>query len=150
MTKRDKIKLVLYIVLAVLAVTFILTNSLKDGEESYEQSKGIVAFVESILDPQDKIPTEKFNYAVRKTAHFTEFALLGFALGGIMNCAYAATGRLHLSATILGGLLVAVADEFLQSFTGRSSSVSDILIDLCGVLFGIAVVVLVERGKRKR
>ena len=33
-------------------------------------------------------------------------------------------------------MLVAVLDEYIQSFTGRGSTVSDILLDLVGITIG--------------
>jgi VanZ family protein len=48
-------------------------------------------------------------------------------------------------------LLFGVLDEFLQSFTGRGTSVRDVMLDLCGALLGIAcVITLIEIIKRLR
>ena len=43
-------------------------------------------------------------------------------------------------------LLCAVADEFLQSFTGRTSSVRDVLIDFGGAVSGLLLSMLLIRG----
>lgn len=128
--------------LTLLIVGFIFSNSLKSGEESNTQSAPLVNWVESIFDPYDKIPTSTFNYLVRKAAHITEFSLLGLSLGGLMCCVYRLRGRWHIAAVLFGGLATAVADEFIQSFTGRTSSVTDVLIDFVGVVIGMGIVLL--------
>ncbi len=139
MTKRIKISIFFFSLLTLFSIVFIFSNSLKNGEESYEQSKGLVEFIESIFDPDDKIPTEDFNFSVRKASHFLEFALLGFSFCSAVALACYTTGKYNICMPLLFGLFVAVIDEFIQGFTGRSSMVSDVLIDFAGVIFGVLV-----------
>jgi len=69
---------------------------------------------------------------VRKCAHVTEYAILGFLL-------VRATGR-ELPALLLG-VVYAASDEFHQHFVhGRHGSPVDVLIDSVGLLIGIFVV----------
>ena len=42
--------------------------------------------------------------------------------------------------SLFGVLLCATLDEYFQSFVGRTSSVSDILIDFCGGIIGIIII----------
>ena len=138
---------VIYIILFLLLTVFIFSNSFKSGEESNEQSAPLVSFVERIFDPYDDIPTEDFNFFVRKAAHIAEFTLIGLALGGQLCCVNRLTGRWHIAAGLLVGISTAVLDEFIQSFTGRTSSVSDVLIDFIGVVIGIGSVMLIRKWK---
>lgn len=73
------------------------------------------------------------EHYIRKLAHFCEFALLGlllcrsFSAFGVKN--FAATGYI-----LFLGLLTAVIDEYIQSFSpGRGSMVKDVLLDFAGV-----------------
>jgi len=85
---------------------------------------------------------------VRKLAHLTEFTILGGVLYTILR-RYIIYGT--VIKTIGLGMLIASLDEFIQLFSpGRSSQVSDILIDTVGVVIGILVVKLVHYIRYKR
>ncbi|MCR6546834.1 VanZ family protein [Dehalobacterium formicoaceticum] len=75
------------------------------------------------------------NALVRKSAHFGIYFILG-----IIACAFGYTyTRKILIAFLLGGSLpvvVAVLDEYNQSQIGRTSSLTDVLIDGGGALTG--------------
>lgn len=73
------------------------------------------------------------DLAVRKTAHFTEYTILGGLLMLLFRCLRMRT----ICLPVLCGTLYAVTDEWHQSFSpGRSSAWMDVLIDSCGVLIG--------------
>ncbi len=150
----------LCVLLTLLIVTFIFTNSLENGEESRQSSDVVVDTVKPIVDPQDRIDRETFSFSIRKLAHFTEFFWLGMALCGVVvgACRRGEGARPLLSYPPIGGalllaLLTAVTDEWIQSFTGRTSSVSDVLLDFFGALCGFGLtalaVWLILRRKRK-
>ena len=51
----------------------------------------------------------------------------------------------RLAGAVLIGLIVAAIDETIQIFSpGRGASVSDVALDLCGVITGMAVVIAVR------
>lgn len=78
------------------------------------------------------------DFIVRKLAHFTEFAILGMLLSGIVLVRFEKPDLYHLSYALLIVLAAAVIDESIQLFTpGRSSQVTDVLIDTSGGLAGI-------------
>jgi VanZ family protein len=135
---------------AVLLLCFIYGNSLQNGEESRQSSDAVVEVVKPIVDPRDEIEDETFSTIIRKLAHFTEFFWLGMALCGVRIGAQAwpTLSRLRVSELLFFALLCAVADEFLQSFTGRTSSVRDVLIDFGGALSGLLITYLAVRGVR--
>ncbi len=153
----NNISLFIFISLTVLVTVFIFSNSLKNGEESNAQSEPIVEAVETVLDPKDEIPTKTFNYIVRKAAHITEFTLLGLTLAGQVWCINNMTKRQannhnkwHIIAACVIGLLIAATDEIIQSFTGRTSSFTDVLIDFAGVMLGMDLMRLFMRLKRSK
>ena len=75
------------------------------------------------------------SFIVRKGAHLAEFFLLGF----LVMYAVAEVKKKLPSMVGFGYfyvLLVAVTDEFIQSFSDRTSSVKDVLIDFTGAFIG--------------
>jgi len=73
-----------------------------------------------------------WDEVLRKCAHVTEYAILGFLL-------LRAIGR-ELPALAIG-ILYAASDEFHQHFVhGRHASPVDVAIDAVGLLIGIFVV----------
>lgn len=152
--KKQTVKVVLSAVLVCLTVCFIFSNSLKDGEESNRQSGIVMELLRSIFDPTGAIEEDTFHYFVRKGAHFTEFALLGFSLWLMMLSLRDKFGILCPGVMLFAALSTAVTDEFIQSFTGRTSSVTDVLIDFSGALSGfvlpLAVSAIIKRIKEKK
>ena len=47
-------------------------------------------------------------------------------------------------------LLCAVLDEYFQSFVFRTSSVSDVVLDFCGGLIGVSVLLGVTRYNQRK
>lgn len=152
--KKQTIKLVFSAVLACLVVCFIFSNSLLDGEDSNCQSGFVMELLRSILDPNHTVAEETFHYFVRKGAHFSEFALLGVSLWLLMQSVKDRCGRFYGGMMLFAALSVAVTDEFIQSFIGRTSSVTDILIDFSGTLTAFLLLwafglILRKRNKEK-
>ena len=143
-------RLVLLIVLSVLIVAFIWSNSCKSREESGAQSGAVTKFLQAILDPDGNIPETSFHHFVRKTAPFVEFAILGLMVGGLFRLACQQTGRAFFSLPVLTVLLVAVLDEYIQFFTGRGSAVTDVMLDFFGGLTGLGLTLLAAFLKKKK
>lgn len=90
---------------------------------------------------------------VRKTAHFTEYAVLAMILYGTLRLLQARilfiAGKSGMIAFI-ASVLFAVQDEWHQMFVpGRGPGVRDVFIDSCGAAFGIAVLWLLVFRKTK-
>lgn len=82
-------------------------------------------------------------FLVRKTAHFTEYAILGSLF--FLNLRNTPLGLIKhpLATSILFSFLYACTDEIHQIFVpGRSAQFRDILIDTLGASFGIAITYL--------
>ena len=139
---------ILYIVLCLI-VFFIWDNSLQNGGTSDGFS---LIFAKWIAPIANKLGFHgniwTLNRIVRKLAHLTEFTILGSLLYTILR-RYITYGT--VIKTIGLGMLIAGLDEFIQLFSpGRSSQISDILIDTVGVIIGILVVKLVHYIRYKR
>lgn len=90
---------------------------------------------------------EGIDHAVRKTAHFTEYAILGFLLTGAASLSIGWKSFLYPGIT---GVLYAASDEFHQLFVpGRSGQISDVLLDSAGVCFGVLLGMLFWRLLKK-
>ena len=131
---------ILYIVLCLI-VFFIWDNSLQNGGNSDGFS---LIFAEWITPVAHKLGFHgniwALNRIVRKLAHLTEFTILGGILYVVLR-RYIEYGT--VVKTIGVGIVIASLDEFIQLFSlGRSSQLSDVLIDTVGIIIGISVVKL--------
>ena len=131
---------ILYIVLCLI-VFFIWDNSLQNGGTSDGFS---LIFAKWIAPIANKLGFYgniwALNRIIRKLAHLTEFTILGGVLYVVLR-RYIEYGT--VVKTIGGGIVIASLDEFIQLFSlGRSSQLSDVLIDTVGIIIGISVVKL--------
>lgn len=105
------------------------------GEVSGELSGGLMEYVGEIF----AVFGSRAEFVLRKCAHFSEYAVLGFLLGG----AFTAGGKRgvdRLASCLLFGLLTACVDETIQIYAvARGSSLIDVWIDTAGCCTGIAV-----------
>lgn len=135
--------------ITVFTAAVIFQFSAQTGGQSNGLSQKIAVRVLELL-PMAETPEnlDLVNLALRKLAHFSAYALLGFGLTGV-------AGRQKrvpvLPAVLLLGGLFALSDEFHQSFSpGRSPSLWDVGLDTCGVATGWAVFRLAGRIQEKR
>lgn len=119
------------LLITILWISFIFYMSSQPAEESSNSSSGIVNIVLNTLN-LDKSNEDVLTVIVRKGAHFTEYLILS----GLVTVTYGAfNNKKNYSFILLVCILVALSDEFLQSFIiGRSSEVRDVLIDFSGAL----------------
>ena len=145
-------RIFLFALLSLLAVGFIFSNSLDTRDTSNQKSNAIVDEVKPIVDPQDTIPRGTFNHYVRKSAHFLEFAALGFCLMGLTDAIGCKRRIRRVPMALLAALLIASTDETLQFFAvERGPGVKDVLIDFSGAACGLALMLLCLRiGKNIR
>ena len=160
----------LLIVLAVASLIFYFSS--RTADDSNADSGRMLFFIARILGydlasmPADKalFILETYNHAVRKAAHFTEFAALGFALLHFFNICddlscmcpgfcfpkpksgYDGINVVFktfysvkpLLVALALSVLYAVSDEVHQIFVdGRAFGIYDILIDSAGAVSGI-------------
>ena len=142
-----------FLVLSILTTVFVFSNSLRNREQSANQSdkitNGIVDIVEEVTDkPQNH---NRWSYYVRKLAHFGEYAVLGTLW---LLCLYSFFRKKVYSFLAFAiCALIGIIDEIIQLFVpGRVGSISDVLLDSSGALFAILIVTLilylVERKKK--
>ena len=125
-----------------IGLIFLLSSS----QGSFTETSRIIRPLLEFLFPTASPEAITFYHGVlRKLAHFTEYAILGF----LSMRAFAPGRPVLASSVILIG--VAAIDEINQSFNPlRTGSVVDVLLDLSGGLVAILVVVLMRRRKKAR
>lgn len=137
-----------WLLAAVAMIALIWGNSLVPGEGSSSISMAVVDAVRGLLDALSLPSGWVTNFLVRKTAHFTEYAVLGVLVSQALDPgASARVERIVLIAGVL--VLVPSVDEAIQlSVAGRSGQVADVLLDCCGAAFGSALCYAVLRRGR--
>jgi VanZ family protein len=83
---------------------------------------------------------------LRKIAHFILYAILGGFLEATLLNTNLKKGYLKVIFAAVIGLFYSITDEFHQTFIdGRSGEVADVLLDFCGVLFGISICLVIYK-----
>lgn len=147
-------KRILSTCLVLFWMALIFSFSAKNAEVSTKMSTSVGEMVCRFFVPAYEEWSEKEQYAlavkidhpIRKTAHASEYAVLG----GLLLCMYASylpKNKRTVLLAVLTGVLYAAGDEFHQLFVpGRSGQVSDVLLDSAGVFVGAGVVFIILRA----
>lgn len=157
-TSKYGIWITLAAALAVMGMIFGF--SAQTGAESGAMSGNITNWLLRIVVPNfENLPAEEqgnlrslLGLVIRKGAHFSEYALLGFFLMLHIRQLQKKT-RVCLPWLWSWGIgtLYAVSDEIHQGFVGgRCPAVTDVLIDSCGVIAGTALALLVLRCRDRK
>ena len=91
------------------------------------------------------------QFPIRKAGHFLEYAALGAAVYQLLEAIdrWPRGRRARMGAAWALAVCYAATDEVHQLFvSGRSGQPTDVLIDACGVLAGVAVASLLTRRRR--
>lgn len=129
------------ITVVAIAVT-IFALSAQNSVDSAETSGAVIGFFARIF--KDEIPQE----IIRTVAHFCEYAGFGFF---VCNAFYAFKAKLMPVISILTSFGYAVTDEIHQIFVpGRAFQISDLAVDLGGIVLGTVVFVVICKITEKR
>lgn len=132
-------KLVLAWILLVLWMIFIFYMSSCNGNVSSDQSGTIAYVLHNILGINY---SDKLIFIIRKCAHVSEFFILGILVINLVSKYN--VKHIYLISFIIC-VLYSSSDEFHQLFVpGRSGQVTDVLIDLIGVVLGLLFVFLIR------
>ena len=120
----------LWIAASAAVAVLIFLFSAQTAPESNETSKSVLYWLLSLLRLTPRQMEVLTNHFIRKAAHFTVYALLGFCLTGL----YHHQSRIPKApAAIVTAALYAVTDELHQSFVpGRGPMLTDVLLDIGG------------------
>ncbi|MEA4831502.1 MAG: VanZ family protein [Oscillospiraceae bacterium] len=145
-------KRIIFLAAACVWLAFIFSNSLKPSKVSQNQSdrysNKITLFINEHVSPSRPVSEETVSLIIRKTAHFTEFLILGFLLSA--SAASFVSARPAFIITLTAGAISAISDEIIQLYVpGRACMVSDMLIDFSGVLTASLLLFFILRNKIK-
>ncbi len=149
--KREKLKKIFSIIFLIIWCLVIFFFSNQDGISSTKSSSFVVGIVNAILNLFINIDLTKYELAtfiIRKLAHmFVYFVLFFF----IYNVFKQYKVKRIISFSYIFCLLYAISDEIHQLFINeRSGQVTDVLIDMSGVVIASILLFLIIRFKRKR
>ncbi len=132
--KRTQDLRFIWMLCAAATVGFIWQQSTVPPVISAETSDAVSNIIVPIVGGPTSPVGSFVDRFIRKIAHFTEFAALGFFAEMFFRGRHTPYRTLLL---LLLGLAVGICDELLQIFTGRGAAVTDVLIDFSGYLFAV-------------
>ena len=154
--KRQTIFRIVSILLTAAWMAVIFYMSSQTADDSDLLSSGICyrickIFVKGFEEMDMSVRLEmaaSISFIVRKTAHFTEYTLLGI----LLSCSFRSfgTGK-PLLWPAFTGFLYAVSDEMHQLFiSGRSGQIRDVCIDTAGVILGVIIVSFIAKCLKRK
>ena len=132
-------------IVTLLYIGFIFGHSATPAVYSSAESSWVTRLVNGFFHAVGLGMIRLSEGFIRKAAHFGEYTGLGilFVFSLSRYAFFAGKNRWRL---IPAGFFVACIDEGIQYFTpGRNASMADVLLDTCGVLFGVLVCTAVLR-----
>lgn len=155
---QTKIKRIVLGILILFNCAIIFYFSHQVADESSKQSSRLVEFISNVIptiknmeEPDKTILKEEIlTPIVRKTAHFSIYAMLGILTTSFMlTIENKKIGKIMIIA-LLFCFLYAITDEFHQTFIiGRSGEFRDVLIDTTGACIGSFLVIGINNIIRK-
>ena len=143
MKRSSRKATVIFGILSLLILCFIWGQSMLPRSASADESNVLMRRMKPILDPKNRADDDIFHHYLRKTAHFVEYAALGFCMCGFFRKLEWKRNAVRTVVTIISPILAAAIDETIQIFTpNRGPQFSDVLLDSCGALCGIGAFLL--------
>ena len=143
---KNKVVIIVSWALVLAAMLMIFNFSAETGEASSQTSAGVVVEVLDVFMEKEEITPEvvqKFQFPIRKLAHFGIYMLLGFCLMNAIEKSFNFKVYASILMSFALSVVYACSDEFHQSYTeNRGPSFIDVLIDSGGALAGIFVFIL--------
>lgn len=137
-------------VFAVMCTIFYFSS--QPAVESDETSGGFITFLYNIYAGIAGVPCsssalsalDKWQFAVRKGAHFTIYLCLGFLFSNAFFQSGVKAKKTAAALSLLCSALYAASDEFHQLFVpGRSGEFRDVCLDSSGAAVGIIIFIFI-------
>ena len=138
-SKRNIMALILVLITAFVT-GFILFNSFLNFSSSHQLSGAVMKWLFGAKTNQKGFAND---YYLRKAAHIIEYAALGCAAMGLTIFCHRQFNKNIIWFSCTGVALIAIIDEVVQSFSNRTASGLDVLLDLCGVIIGFGLILAV-------
>ena len=138
--KKDHKRLI--IILIVITLVFIWGNSMIPGKLSSEMTDWLRDVISKLFPFAKGEKHVSSGHMLRKTMHFTEYAILGIELTCLKNT----SRKLDKCKVLLLGVLAAMIDETIQLFTpGRAGMLQDVWLDTAGVVTGFVILTVIHK-----
>lgn len=139
----------LWLAVTAVYICIIYGHSLTPADISSRESGFLLMKLHGLMDTAGFDSVWLTEHIVRKTAHFAEYTGLGLLL--CADCRlWLPTGQRRLRTALELAFLIPFVDETIQLFVpGRSGQVSDVWLDVSGVMCGLGLAVL-WAGLRQR
>lgn len=143
------------LIITLLICVFIYIMSGKVGETSNTISGYVIEFFANFFNSNFKnfsqneqnIIVLSYQHFVRKAAHFSIYAALGFFAYGFINTYKSLRYFKSLIYSLIFVVTYAISDEIHQIFViNRSGQISDVFLDIFGGLFGILMMLLIFKA----
>lgn len=145
-TKKGLLRTGVLLIMLLFWYGTVFSFSAQDGEESGSLSRDVSYMLVRGFDhltgtvrstEQLNETVEAMQWGIRKTAHFTEYFILGLLLFMLLK---PGRNKVMWPVLVVGILLSASADEFHQTFvSGRCGSPKDVLLDFAGGITGCLI-----------
>lgn len=146
MTRSRFVKVWMPVILWI-ALIFVGSTDILSTEHT---SRFLIPFLRW-LDPQISVAALiTAQILIRKLGHLTEYAILAALLWRALRIGTAWKWKMSIVFGVMWAVcaIFAVSDEFHQSLVpSRTSSVHDVIIDVCGALIGLTICVAVASRK---
>lgn len=151
---KKKAKIIILTTITILWMVFIFSMSAKNATQSSSISGGFTYNILNTFFEQfrsiDKTTqngiVEGLQFIVRKSAHFLAYAILGGLCFENLSVLDKLSKKKTFFIALLISVLYAISDEIHQYFVpGRACQFRDVMIDSCGALFGIAVIIILKK-----
>lgn len=137
------IKKITSILLVIIWMTLIFIMSSFNSVDSSNQSNFIVEIICNIFNIKN---IEILSIIIRKTAHFTEYFILGLF---VYNMVHTYNKKIYLAIIIC--VLYAISDEIHQIFVpGRQFKIIDICIDSIASILSISILNIKNKINSKK
>ncbi len=129
--KRNKPLAVIFWLLTVAVMYVIFMFSAATADESEQVSQNLLGLIIEYIGQFISHNT------LRKLAHFTEFAALGFCMTGAIHFTFE---KRNFFVSFIPCVVYSISDEIHQHFVpGRACRVFDMFVDSCGIATGILI-----------
>lgn len=148
---RKTISIILLLLWMTVIFMFSSSGSVKSNNTSGQVISSAISVKDKVTNNETKPETKKkivkkLNYSVRKSAHVFEYFVLGVLA---LNVFDAFNVKRKVLFAIMLCILYASSDEFHQLFTGRTASVTDVLLDSAASIVGIYLLNLIFSRRKK-
>lgn len=148
---RKTISIILLLLWMTVIFMFSSSGSVKSNDTSGKVISSAISVKDKVTSKETKPETKKkivkkLNYSVRKSAHVFEYFVLGVLA---LNVFDAFNVKRKVLFAIILCVLYAASDEFHQLFTGRTASVTDVLLDSAASIVGIYLLNLIFSRRKK-